>query len=76
VSGPNRAAVDNVLLAALTGPYRANDWRYTRVARGIDSGPLREALESIATGGDDAALRAAFVLSRLDNPSLSANYRS
>ena len=39
--------------------------------------PLREALGTIVDGGDDAAaLRAAFVLSRLDNPDLSANRRS
>jgi len=55
--------------------HRVQD-EYEFVARGIDSRPLREALESIATGGDDAALRAAFVVSRLGNPSLSANRRS
>ncbi len=39
--------------------------------------PLREALGTIVDAGDDAAaLRAAFVLSRLDNPDVSANRRS
>ncbi len=77
VSEPDRAAVERLLLAAVRGPYRAKDWRYTRVARHLDSRPLREALGTIADGEDDtAALRAAFVLSRLDNPALSANRRS
>lgn len=73
----NRTGVEKLLLATVRGPYRAEDWRYTRVARHLDSRPLREALGTIADGGDDAAaLRAAFVLSRLDNPDLSANRRS
>jgi hypothetical protein len=77
VSEPNRAAVERLLLAAVRGPYRAKDWRYARVARHVDSGPLRVALGSIADGGDQAAaLRAAFVLSRLDNPDLSTIRRS
>ena len=77
VSEPGRAAVEKLLLAAVRGRYRAKDWRSTRVARHLDSRPLREALGTIADGGDDAAaLRAAFVLSRLDNPDLSANRRS
>jgi len=77
VSEAGRAAVEKLLLAAVRGRYRAKDWRYTRVARHLDSRPLREALGAIADGGDDsAALRAMFVLSRLDNPDLSANRRS
>ena len=77
VSEPDRAAVEKLLLAAVRGPYRAKDWRYTRVARHLDSRSLREALGNTADGGGDAAaLRAAFVLSRLDNPDLSANRRS
>lgn len=77
VSDPNRAAVERLLLTAVKGPYRAKDWRYARVARHLDSRPLREALGTIATGTDHAAaLRAAFALSRLDNRDLSANRRS
>ncbi len=77
VSDPHRAAVQRLLLTAVKGPYRAKDWRYARVARHLDGRPLRDALASIAAGADHAAaLRAAFVLSRLDNPNLSANRRS
>lgn len=77
VGEPHRPAVEKLLLAAIRGPYRVNDWRYTHVARHLDNGPLREELGTIAEGGDHAAaLRAAFVLSRLDDRGLSANRRS
>jgi hypothetical protein len=56
VSEPDRAAVQKLLLAAVIGPYRAKDWQYTRVARHIDSRPLREALDTIA-GAETTLLR-------------------
>jgi hypothetical protein len=77
VGDSHREAVERLVLAAVRGPYRAKDWRYARIARQLDSPGLRESLRSIAAGDDEGArLRAEFVLSRLDQPGLSANRRS
>jgi hypothetical protein len=77
VSHLHSEAVEKLLLSAVRGPYRAKDWHYARIARHLDRPHLREALRLIAAEGDElAALRAQFVLSRLENPELSANRRS
>ncbi|MFD7077772.1 hypothetical protein ACFV9G_26415 [Nocardioides sp. NPDC059952] len=77
VTEEHRETVEGLLLSAVSGPYRCKDWRYSAVARMIDSENLRAGLDQIASGADeDASLRAQFVLSRLENRALSVNIRS
>lgn len=77
VTEAHRETVESLLLSAVRGPYRCKDWRYSAVARRIDGETLRIGLDQIASGADeDASLRAQFVLSRLEDRSLSVNIRS
>ncbi|MEU0265858.1 hypothetical protein [Nocardioides sp. NPDC006303] len=77
VTEERRETVEGLLLSAVSGPYRCKDWRYSAVARMIDSEALRAGLDQIASGADaDASLRAQFVLSRLEDRALSVNIRS
>jgi hypothetical protein len=77
VTAERRQAVEDLLLSAVSGPYRCKDWRYSAVARKINSETLRSGLDQIASSADEeASLRAQFVLSRLEDRALSVNIRS
>lgn len=70
-----RIELVELLLAAVRGPYRCEDWRWTRLATALDSEVLREGLEAIAGGGhgdDLSRLRARFVLDALDSGDLGS----
>jgi hypothetical protein len=67
-----RADLHDLVVAAVTGPYRCKDWWYAPLARWLDSPLLRQALAEHATYEDALPrLRAGFLLQMLDQPRLT-----
>jgi hypothetical protein len=72
VSESHQADVVDLIVAAVAGPYRCEDWRYACLARRVGGPDLRDHLAARITTDDPLPrLRARFLLHVLDHPELT-----